>query len=50
VSFRAVKKLNTRWNIVDSDIARFNKDISLHNLFCGIEYFFWKKISNLSLS
>jgi outer membrane autotransporter protein len=40
VFFGAVKKLNTHWNIVGSYIARFNKNISSHNLSCGVEYFF----------
>ncbi|MDR1528504.1 MAG: autotransporter outer membrane beta-barrel domain-containing protein [Puniceicoccales bacterium] len=39
-SFGAIKKLNTNWNIVGSYIARFNGDISTHNLYGGIEYSF----------
>ncbi|MDR1457382.1 MAG: autotransporter outer membrane beta-barrel domain-containing protein, partial [Puniceicoccales bacterium] len=34
VSFRALQKLNNHWNIVGSYSARFNKNISIHDLSC----------------
>ncbi|MDR2603404.1 MAG: autotransporter outer membrane beta-barrel domain-containing protein [Puniceicoccales bacterium] len=40
VSFRASQKLNNHWNIVGSYSTRFNKNIAIHNLSCGVEYAF----------
>jgi hypothetical protein len=40
VSLGASKKLNFNWTITGSSLARFNTDISTHNLSCGIEYSF----------
>jgi hypothetical protein len=34
------KKLNVHWSIAGSYVARFNKDISIHNLSCDIKYSF----------
>jgi threonyl-tRNA synthetase len=38
VCLRASKKLSFNWSITGSSLARFNKDISTHNLSCGVEY------------
>ncbi|MDR1457762.1 MAG: autotransporter outer membrane beta-barrel domain-containing protein [Puniceicoccales bacterium] len=40
LSFKASQKLSNRWNIVGSYFARFNKDISAHNISGGVEYAF----------
>jgi outer membrane autotransporter protein len=40
VSLGASQKFNVHWSIVGSYVARFNKDISSHNLSCGVEYSF----------
>jgi uncharacterized protein with beta-barrel porin domain len=40
VSLGASKKLNINWSITGSYVAKFNKDISIHNLSCGIKYSF----------
>jgi hypothetical protein len=40
VALGASKKLNVHWSIAGSYVARFNKDISIHNLSCGAEYSF----------
>jgi outer membrane autotransporter protein len=40
VSIGASQKLNVNWSITGSYVARFNKDISTHNLSCGAEYSF----------
>jgi hypothetical protein len=40
VSLGASKKLSFNWSSTGSSLARFNKDISTHNLSCGDEYSF----------
>jgi hypothetical protein len=40
VSLGASEKLNVNWSITGSYVARFNKDISIHNLSCRIKYSF----------
>ncbi|MDR0742205.1 MAG: autotransporter outer membrane beta-barrel domain-containing protein [Puniceicoccales bacterium] len=40
VSLGVSQKLNIHWSIVGAYIARFNKDISTHNLSLGVEYSF----------
>ncbi|MDR1233526.1 MAG: autotransporter outer membrane beta-barrel domain-containing protein [Puniceicoccales bacterium] len=40
ISFGASQKFNVHWSVVGSYIARFNKDISTHNLSLGAEYSF----------
>ncbi|MDR2629233.1 MAG: autotransporter outer membrane beta-barrel domain-containing protein [Puniceicoccales bacterium] len=40
ISLGASQKLDIHWSIVGSCIARFNKDISTHNLSLGAEYSF----------
>jgi hypothetical protein len=36
IYFGASKKFNIDWSITGVYVARFNKDISIHNLPCGI--------------
>jgi hypothetical protein len=40
VVFRASQKLNDHRDIIGSYSAGFNKDLSSHNLACGVEYAF----------
>ncbi|MDR2777041.1 MAG: autotransporter outer membrane beta-barrel domain-containing protein, partial [Puniceicoccales bacterium] len=40
ISFAASQKLDDHWSLVGSYTARFNKDVSAHNLSGGMEYSF----------